>query len=430
MKLVHHAELDASALAALLGRASGGVAEAIETVRPILAAVRERGDDAVLELSRRFDRVEPSPLLLGEREIAQRALQAGDELKAALRSAASAIEAVHAAQRRSEPATEPVPGVHVWRESRPIESVGLYVPGGSAPLPSTALMLAVPAAVAGCRRRVLCTPPGPDGGPSPAVCAAALVAGVQELYCAGGAQAIAALAFGTQALGAPVDKIFGPGNRYVAAAKQLVSVEPGGPTIDLLAGPSEVLVLADADAEPAWVAADLLAQAEHDADAIVTLVSDSERLLAAVEDQIEDQLATLPRAATARQALERHGVAILVPDLWTGVQLANRLAPEHLSLHVADARRWAALVQSAGAVFVGPMVPEAAGDYATGANHTLPTCRAARHSGGLSLDAFQRWVTFQQFEAAGLGLLAPTISVLARAEGLEAHARSVEMRLR
>lgn len=429
MKRFRPEDLDASGLAALLGRASAEVAETLESVRPILQAVRERGDAAVLEASRRFDGVEPRPLLLHEPEVAARAAAAGPELFAALREAADHVRAVHTAQRRREPIVEPVQGVRVWRESRPIEAVGLYVPGGTAALASTALMLAVPAAVAGCERRVLCTPPGPDGGPAPAVCAAALVAEVSEIYCAGGAQAIGALAYGTESLGPPVDKIFGPGNRYVAAAKQLVSVEPGGPAIDLPAGPSEVLVIADASAHPAWVAADLLAQAEHDGDAIVTVVSDSEAILAEAEAELERQLDGLPRAAIARRALHRRGAALLVRSLEEAFALADRLAPEHLALHVAEAQRWAPRVRTAGTVFVGPLAPEAAGDYATGSNHTLPTGRAARHSSGVSLDSFQRWIAYQELDRAGLARLAPAIATLARAEGLEAHARSVEARL-
>jgi histidinol dehydrogenase len=369
----------------------------------------------------------PEPLCLDERQIAERASRVSAELLDALKLAATNIEIVHRAQLRSESPIEPVPGVRVWRESRPIDSVGLYVPGGSAALPSTALMLAVPAEVAGCRRRVVATPPGPDGGPSVAVCAAAWLAGVRELYCAGGAQAIAAMAYGTESLPA-VDKIFGPGNRYVAAAKQLVSVEPQGPASDLQAGPSELLVIADEEASAEWVAADLLAQAEHDADAVVTLLSVSEALVRLVEEALERQLASLPREPIARKALDR-SAAILVRSLPEAAGLADELAPEHLALHVAEPTLLAAKIRNAGAVFIGPHSPEAAGDYATGSNHTLPTGRAARHSSGLSVADFQRWVNFQAVDASGLAALGPAIITLARAEGLEAHARSVERRL-
>jgi histidinol dehydrogenase len=427
MKLWRSEDLDQAARLDLMSRSAGAAVDAMQAVRPILEAVRNAGDKAVAELSVKFDGIEPKPIWLGPDEIARRAKMVEPELLRALGAAARNIELVHRAQLHFEPAATPAPGIRVWREARPIDAVGLYVPGGSAVLPSTALMLAIPARVAGCTRRVLATPPGPDGGPSPVVCAAAELAGVSEIYCAGGAQAIAAMAFGTETLG-PVDKIFGPGNRYVAAAKRLVSVEPQGPAMDLHAGPSELLVIADASASPAWVASDLLAQAEHDADAVVTLLSESQSLLDAVLEAVAGQLESLPRAKIAEAALS-HGAAILVRDLHEAVELANDLAPEHLSLQVADPASLTARIRNAGAVFLGPLTPEAAGDYATGGNHTLPTGRAARHSSGLGVNDFQRWITFHSVDREGLQTLAPVITTLARAEGLEAHARSIDRRL-
>jgi histidinol dehydrogenase len=426
MRVLRSDALDAATLGELLGRSAARAAEALEAVRPILEAVRRGGDAAVLEYSLKFDGVEAKPLLLDAAAIRRRASTVDGRLRQALALAAANVEAAHRAQQRVEAPIEPMPGVRLWREARPIQAVGLYVPGGTAALPSTALMLAVPAQVAGCPRRVLATPPGPDGGPNPLTCAAAELAGIEHLYCAGGAQAVAALAFGTESL-APVHKIFGPGNRFVAAAKQLVSIEPQGPAIDLLAGPSELLVIADGSASADVVAADLLAQAEHDADAVVTLLATSASLVDAVLERVQQRLEDLPRAAIARAAMQR-AAAIVVGSLTEAVELANRFAPEHLALHVHEPAALCPAIHSAGAVFVGELTPEAAGDYATGSNHTLPTGRAARHSGGLSLDAFQRWVSFQQLDAQGLAALAPAVCTLARAEGLEAHARSVEAR--
>jgi histidinol dehydrogenase len=322
---------------------------------------------------------------------------------------------------------ETAPGVRCGRILRGIRRVGLYVPAGSAPLPSTALMLGVPAALAGCAQVVLCTPPRPDGRADPSVVAAARLCGIERVFKLGGAQAIAAMAFGSDSVPA-CDKLFGPGNAYVTAAKQLVSTCDGGPAIDLPAGPSEVLVIADARADARAVAADLLSQAEHGADSQVLLVTDSASLAQAVIAQLEPQLACLPRQATARQALH-HARAILVESIAEAVAVSNDYAPEHLILAVADPEACLDRVQRAGSVFLGDHAPESLGDYCSGTNHVLPTNGAARACSGVSVASFQTSISVQAVTAAGLAGIGPCAVTLARAEGLEAHAQAVLRRL-
>ena len=320
-----------------------------------------------------------------------------------------------------------MPGVVCERVSHALDAVGLYVPAGSAPLPSAAVMLAVPAAIAGCPVRVLCTPPGPDGRADPAVLVAASRAGIADIYKIGGAQAIAAMAFGTASV-PRVSKIFGPGNAYVTCAKTLVSSQPGGAAIDMPAGPSEVLVIADANADAAYVASDLLAQAEHGPDSQVLLVTTSDSLAARVQRQTAQQLAALPRAAIARAALANSRI-VVVDDLATAIGISNRYAPEHLILQVDNARDFLADIRNAGSVFLGPWTPESVGDYCSGTNHVLPTYGNARAYSGLGVDQFMRYMTVQELSREGLEDIGGAVTRLASLEGLDAHAAAVAMRL-
>ncbi len=394
-------------------------------VQPIVEAVAREGDAALRRFTRHFDGVELEHLAVPEAEFDAAEASLEPALKDAIRQAAANIERFHAAQAETVQVVETMPGVRCWRKALPIERVGLYVPGGSAPLFSTVLMLAVPARLAGCARVVLCTPPQRDGSVHPAILFAARLAGVAEVCRVGGAQAIAALALGTESV-PRVDKIFGPGNQYVTAAKQLVQRQ--GVAIDLPAGPSEVLVVADDTAVPAFVAADLLSQAEHGPDSQVVLVALSEKLLEAALAELEAQLDALPRADIARQALA-HSRAIVVRTPDEALAFANAYAPEHLILALAEAERWAEAVRHAGSVFLGHYTPESAGDYASGTNHTLPTNGHARAWSGVSLDSFVRKTTFQQITAAGLQRLGPVVETMAAAEALEAHRRAVSIRL-
>jgi len=349
------------------------------------------------------------------------------ELRQALETATANIRAFHAAQMQSSAKVETMPGVVCWREARPIDAVGLYVPAGSAPLPSTALMLGVPATLAGCRRIVLCSPPKRDGLIDRTVAAVAAFLGITEVYAVGGVQAIAALAYGTKSI-ARVDKIFGPGNRFVAAAKQLVSIDPNGCAIDMLAGPSEVLVIADETADARAVAWDLLSQAEHDADAHAVLVTTSGALANGVANELKDASERGGRNAVVRQSLE-HVRLLVVQTLDEAMNISNDYAPEHLLINTRNALPLASDVRNAGSVFIGSWSPVAVGDYASGTNHTLPTNGTARATGGLSLASFQKQITFQSLSRDGLSAIAPAVVTLAEAEGLPAHATSVLIRL-
>jgi len=347
--------------------------------------------------------------------------------RTAIARAKSNIETFHKAQAIVDVEVEVEPGVMCSLVQRPLGSVGLYVPAGSAPLFSTALMLAVPAMVAGVDNIALVTPPNTQGLPDPTILEVARQCGLSKLYLAGGAQAIAALTYGTETF-PMVDKLFGPGNAYVAAAKSYAASLPGGPAMDLPAGPSEVMVIADETANPAVVASDLLSQAEHDADAQVILITMSAELAAATLREVETQITQLPRADIAKAALG-NGRCFLAQTRLQAMEIANAYAPEHLILITSDADQLASQVETAGAVFVGPWTPETAGDYATGANHVLPTDGAARAWSGLSLSSFMRTMTIQRMTRQGLEQLGPTLSQLARMEGLEAHARAVDLRL-
>jgi histidinol dehydrogenase len=393
-------------------------------IEPLLAAVRTEGDRALFALTEQFDGVRLTALEAAPAEFdaAEKALSG--ELKQAIALAADTITRFHAAQKRAVEKIETRPGVVCWREQIPIEKVGLYIPGGTAPLFSTLLMLGIPAVLAGCSEIILCSPPGRDGALHPAILHTARTIGLQRLFKVGGAQAIAAMAYGTESI-PKVYKIFGPGNQYVTAAKQRVSLE--GTAIDMPAGPSEVAVVADGQADPALVAADLLSQAEHGMDSQVLLVTTSESLLHAAMTQIDEQLRKLPRRELAAGALA-HSKAVCLDSLEACMALVNLYAPEHLILQSASARDLAGQVRNAGSVFIGAWTPESAGDYASGTNHTLPTDGHARAWSGVSLESFMKQVTFQEITPAGLEEIGSAIEIMARAEGLEAHRSAVAMR--
>jgi len=422
------AGLDDAGRARALTRPVQAVAQATrEGVAATLEAVRTRGDAALRELTARFDKVELEGFAVTPAEFAAAEATVAPELRQAMAEAAARIEAFHRAGMAGGYALETAPGVVCERIVRPVPRVGLYVPAGSAPLPSTALMLCVPARLAGCREVVLCTPPRADGSADPAVLVAARLAGVECVFKLGGAQAIAALAFGTGSV-PRVDKIFGPGNGYVDEAKRQVA-QCGAAAIDMPAGPSEVLVIADAGADAAFVAADLLSQAEHGPDSQVLLLSDSETLIERVEAELAAQLAALPRAGIARQALSASRL-IAVDSLEQAFDISNDYAPEHLILALREPRAWLDRVEAAGSVFLGDWTPEALGDYCSGTNHVLPTNGAARAWSGVSVSSFQNLVSVQAASREGIAAIGDCAVTLARAEGLDAHANAVALRLR
>ena len=420
--------LDAAARADALARPARQRDEELrQGVARILDQVRADGDSALRALTRRHDGVELERFAVEPAQFAAAARGLPLALRQAIDEAHGRIATFHRATLAPPLALDTAPGVRCERIWRPIQRVGLYVPAGSAPLPSTALMLGVPAQIAGCPQVVLCTPPRADGSADPAVLYAASRCGIGRVYRLGGAQAIAAMAFGTAEV-PRCDKLYGPGNAWVTEAKLQVAAAPDGPAIDLPAGPSEVLVVADAGAQPRYVAADLLAQAEHDPLSQVVLVSDSAGLLDAVAAEWPRQLEALPRRAIAAQSAA-HGRAILVRSIEEAIEGSNAYAPEHLILHLADARAWLPRVHSAGSVFLGAWSPESVGDYCSGTNHVLPTHGAARAWSGLSVASFQKAITVQELTPAGLAAIGPCAIALAQAEGLEAHARAVSIRL-
>lgn len=395
------------------------------TVQGIIDRVKAGGDEAVLQYEMQFDKVSLSALAVSSEEFDEAENLIDEELKAAIRLAAGNISAFHAAQRFVGKKVETQPGVTCWQKAVPIEKVGLYIPGGTAPLFSTVLMLAVPACIAGCREIVLCTPPGKDGKVHPAVLFAARVAGVQRVFKAGGVQAIAAMAYGTESI-PKVYKIFGPGNQYVTAAKQLVSLRDVA--IDMPAGPSEVEVLADVTANPVFVAADLLSQAEHGVDSQAVLITTSKELQQAVKDEVERQLDLLPRKEIAARSLANSKL-IVVKDMEEAVEMTNAYAPEHLIVETENYMAVAEQIVNAGSVFLGALTPESAGDYASGTNHTLPTNGYAKAYSGVSLDSFIRKMTFQEIKPEGLCKIGPAIEVMAANESLDGHKNAVSVRL-
>ena len=416
---------DKSQWADILKRPVMNTESLFDTVRTVIGRVKAEGDRAVLDYEEQFDKVRLQALAVSAAELDEAEALISPELKDAIRLAKANIETFHAAQRFEGRKVETQPGVTCWQKAVPIEKVGLYIPGGTAPLFSTVLMLAVPAKIAGCGEIVLCTPPGRDGKVHPAVLFAARVAGVDRIFKAGGIQAVAAMAYGTESV-PRVYKIFGPGNQYVTAAKQLVSLRDVA--IDMPAGPSEVEVLADATANPAFVAADLLSQAEHGVDSQAVLVTTSEALQQAVKAEVERQLALLSRKEIAARSLENSKL-ILVRDMDEALALTNAYAPEHLIVETADYLSVAARVVNAGSVFLGSLSPESAGDYASGTNHTLPTNGYARAYSGVSLDSFIRKITFQEITPEGIRRIGPAIETMAANEHLDAHKNAVTLRL-
>jgi histidinol dehydrogenase len=398
-----------------------------ERVREIISDVRARGDSALLEFTRRFDGVALTSIEVSTAEFAAAETALDTEQRRAIDRAIANVRRFHEAQLGAPLRVETAPGVVCEQQLRPIDAVGLYVPAGVAPLPSAAIMLAVPARIAGCPTRIICTPPRRDGTADPAVLTIANLCGVRRVFKLGGAQAIAALAYGTQSV-PKVDKVFGPGNSWVTAAKLQVANDPEGAALDLPAGPSEVLVIADATARADFVAADLLAQAEHSADAQVVLVTTSSALAEATAMQLETQMQRLGRADTVRQSLE-HARLFVVDTLDTAIELSNAYAPEHLILQVANSRDWLPKVRNAGSVFLGAWTPETMGDYCSGTNHVLPTYGFARAYSGLSLHDFVKRMTVQELTSEGLRELGPTAITLAALEGLDAHANAVRVRL-
>lgn len=398
-----------------------------ERVEAIIADIRERGDKAILELTERFDGVKLSETFIGKAEIAAIASEIGPAQKTAIDNAFHNISKFHEAQLRPEEAVETMPGVTCWRELRPVEKVGLYVPGGSAVLPSTFLMLGIPAKIAGCNEIVVCSPPLKSGKINCYIAYVATLLGIEKIYLCGGAQAIAAMAFGTETV-TKVDKIFGPGNQYVTKAKTIVQAT-AQTAIDMPAGPSEVLVIADETSNPVFVAADLLAQAEHGPDSQAILVSPSETVISAVIDELGRQLPELPRADIAAKALA-NSYAVVTRDLNEAMTFSNRYAPEHLILATERYEQLIRKVSNAGSVFLGNLTPESAGDYASGTNHTLPTSAYAKSYSGVSVDSFMKKITFQHLSPVGVRNLGSTVETLAELEGLQAHKNAMTVRIK
>ena len=399
----------------------------LDSAADIVAAVRRGGDKVLRELTQRFDNANISNLRVTEAEFSAALEQITPDQLAAIDLAIANVKLFHEKQVPLAVAVETMPGVFCERVSRPIDSVGLYVPAGTAPLPSAALMLAVPAVIANCPKIVLCTPPRSDGSADPAVLVAAARSGVTNIYKVGGAQAIAAMAYGTKSI-PKVRKIFGPGNAWVTAAKTIVSADPAGAAMDMPAGPSEVLVIGDSTASAEFVAADLLSQAEHGVDSQVILVTTDSQLATGVQTEVETQLRSLSRAETAQAALACSKI-IIAPDRETSIEISNRYAPEHLILQIENARDAVQFVRNAGSVFIGHWTPEAVGDYCSGTNHVLPTYGYAATYSGLGVDQFLRQMTLQEVSREGLERLGPAVIDLAGLEGLDAHAAAVTRRL-
>lgn len=428
MNILTWTDLQESARAEVIRRGTAAAGpEVTASVTEILARVRDDGDAAVRDLTERFDGVRVEDLRVSAQQIRAAVDSLPPALRAAIGEAAERIRVFHREGMTREYAVQTAPGVVCERVVRPIRRVGLYVPAGSAPLPSTALMLGVPAQLAGCPEVVVVTPPGPDGQADATVLAAAAECGIDAIYLAGGAQAVAAMAYGTQSLPA-CDKIFGPGNAWVTEAKRQVSTAEGGPGIDLPAGPSEVVVIADSGAEPEFVAADLLSQAEHGPDSQVLLLTDDARLAEAVLQEVHEQVEQLPRADIARKALASSRV-VVTEDLNQAFEISNDYGPEHLILALRVPRDWLGRVQTAGSVFLGDWAPETLGDYCSGTNHVLPTAGAARWTGGVNVASFQIAMTVQHVSEQGLTQIGPCAVELSEAEGLHAHQRAVTRRL-
>lgn len=411
--------------ASLAKRPALDVTTLFDTVRTVLDEVRQEGDAAVKRYEEKFDKVRLTDLQVSEAEILEARELVSEDLKQAIRTAKDNIEKFHASQHFTGQKVETTSGVTCWQKAVAIEKVGLYIPGGTAPLFSTVLMLAVPAHIAGCKEIVLCTPPNKEGKVHPAILFAAETAGVSKIFKAGGIQAIAAMAYGTESV-PKVYKIFGPGNQYVTAAKQLVSLKDVA--IDMPAGPSEVEVIADETANPDFIAADFLSQAEHGADSQAILVTSCEGIVAPVIKAIQEQLSKLSRKEITEKALEHSRIIVLKDELEV-IDFTNAYAPEHLIIQTANYSHIAGQIENAGSVFMGPYTPESAGDYASGTNHTLPTNGYAKAYSGVNLDSFIKKITFQEITAEGIKNLGGTIQIMAGNEQLDAHRNAVTIRL-
>lgn len=409
----------------LLSRPALDNSSLTETVTAVLDDIKSRGDAAVKEYELKFDKVQLDSLQVSEDEIAEAETLVSDELKNAIRLAKGNIEKFHAAQDHELPRIETMPGVTCWQKAMPIEKVGLYIPGGTAPLFSTVLMLAVPARIAGCKEIVLCTPPAKNGKVHPAVLFAAKVAGVSKIFKIGGVQAIGSMAYGTESV-PKVYKIFGPGNQYVTAAKQRVSLKDVA--IDMPAGPSEVEVIADETANPAFVAADLLSQAEHGVDSQAVCITTSKTLAEKVLAEVDRQLQLLPRKEIAEKSVANSKI-ILVKDLEEVIDVTNEYAPEHLIISTSNYMQIAEKITNAGSIFLGHLTPESAGDYASGTNHTLPTNGYAKAYSGVNLDSFRKKITYQEITPNGLQLIGNAIEIMAENEQLFAHKNAVTLRM-
>jgi histidinol dehydrogenase len=427
MKKYYYTDLLPSEIRELTKRNTDAGNSIRTTVQEIIDAVISGGDAALFSFAGKFDGASLEKLYIEKEEIAALSETIGEQEKEALRTAYRNIERFHTSQLIKEVAVETMPGVTCWREARAIEQVGLYIPGGSAVLPSTFLMLGIPAKLAGCSRIIVCSPPQKNGKINGYLAYCATLLGIDRIYLAGGAQAVAAMAFGTESI-PKADKLFGPGNQYVTMAKTLVQ-SYAGVAIDMPAGPSEVLVIADETANPEFVAADLLAQAEHGPDSQAILVTSSEKLAEEVLHETESQLRELPRASIAAKALE-HSYIMITPGIREAMAFSNAYAPEHLLLQTADCVELASMVVNAGSVFIGHLTPESAGDYASGTNHTLPTAAFARSYSGVSVDSFLKKITFQQISEEGIANIGPTVQLLAELEGLQAHKNAVSVRLK
>lgn len=410
----------------ILSRPTLNTATLRDTVLQVLGDIREKGDKAVIEYEEKFDKVKLASLEVTEEEFAEAEKATDSTLKEAIGKALENILTFHASQKFEGQKVTTTTGVTCWQKAVAIEKVGLYIPGGTAPLFSTVLMLAAPAKIAGCKEIVLCSPPNREGKINPAILYAAKAAGVSRIFKAGGVQAIGAMAYGTESI-PKVYKIFGPGNQYVMAAKQEVSLHDVA--IDMPAGPSEVAVLADETANPAYVASDLLSQAEHGVDSQSILITTSEELINAVQEEVEKQLSVLPRKEITEKSLS-HSKLILVSSIDEAIEMSNEYAPEHLIIETKDYMHVAERIVNAGSVFLGPYTPESAGDYASGTNHTLPTNGYAKAYSGVNLDSFTRKITFQEITREGIMNIGPTIETMAANEFLDAHKNAVTVRLK
>ena len=411
--------------ASLLERPTKTVDDIEATVKEIFTAVQNKGDKAVQQYTTQFDGIALDTILVSDEEVQNAIINVSDELKAAIQLAKSNIENFHSAQRTNRVSVETAPGVECWQEKRPIQKIGLYIPGGTAPLFSTVLMLAVPAKIAGCKEVVLCSPPDATGNLNPAILYAAQLCGVTKILKVGGIQAIAGMTFGTATI-PKVYKIFGPGNQYVTVAKQLAT--QFGVAIDMPAGPSELLVVADDSAVPAFVASDLLSQAEHGTDSQVILVSTSKQMIESVEEEVQSQLAILPRKTIAEKAIANSKL-IFVENQEIALDLINEYGPEHFIVCTENNDYYVDNIANAGSVFIGNYTPESAGDYASGTNHTLPTNGYAKNYSGVNLDSFMKSMTFQKISEVGIQTIGKAIEIMAEKEGLQAHKNAVTLRL-